>query len=299
MHLTSYAGDSSDEMTYINALIGKHIPHKPIRLAGTPKIHAIYDGITSTLATDKTSGVRLPEEFYDKSLGEIVDRLAYDEEFGGYGTNKELRTVGIGAMLGDVVERMTSQVEHKAISTPNPTSLDDDSKAGAGIETNATKLWLHSSHDSTLGAVMASLGADKSIEGERRWPPYGSVLAIELFRDVQAKESAPQPLSNWPSLSLSRRGHRPISRTPTSQLSHAQKLRLQKYYVRLRYNNRSLAIPGCKVVGKNWNGDETFCTLEAFKEIVDQFTPLSWQMACVENLDKGLPETVEPAGFSV
>ncbi|KAF2639123.1 phosphoglycerate mutase-like protein [Massarina eburnea CBS 473.64] len=296
---TSERWDNSDEMAYINALIGKHIPHKPIKLAGTPRIHAIDDGITSTLATDKASGVRLPEAFYDKRLGLILDRLAYEEEFGGYSENKELRTVGIGAMLGDVVERMVSQIEHNACSNPNSTSRDDDSKADAGIEAKATKLWLYGSHDTTLGATMASLGADKSIEGERRWPSYGSVVAIELFRDAQSKETTPQPLSRWPSLSLSRQSHRPISRTPTSQLSEAQKSRLQNYYVRLRYNNRSLAIPGCKVAGKNWNGDEAFCTLEAFKDIVDQFTPVNWQKECVESLDRGLPDRVEPAGFIV
>lgn len=290
MHLTKYAGDESEEMAYINAVLGKHIPHKPITLAGTPKIHAIYDGITSTLATDKASGIRLPDAFYDKSLEAIVDHLAYEEEFGGYGENKELRMVGIGAMLGDVLERVVSQVEHDVRSIPSSASLDD-SKANAGIGTNATKLWLHGSHDSTLGAIMASLGADKSIEGQRRWPPYGSVLAIELFRDAQANETTCHPPY------LSRQD--PISRTPISKLSQAQKLRLQNYYVRLRYNNRSLVVPGCKVVGKNWNGNEAFCTLEAFKEIVDQFTPLNWRRACVENLDRGLPDRIEPAGFAV
>ncbi|RYP57044.1 hypothetical protein DL769_009732 [Monosporascus sp. CRB-8-3] len=196
------------------------------------KIHAIYDGITSTLATDKASGVRLPEAFYDKKLGEIVDRLAYEEEFGGYRENRELRMVGIGAMLGDVVERMVSKAEHNARSAPKSTSIDDGGNGEAGVGTNGTKLWLHGSHDSTLGAVMASLGADEPIEGERRWPPYGSVIAIELFRDTQAEETSPQPPSRWPSFSLSRQCHHPICRTPISQLSQAQKSRLQNYYIR-------------------------------------------------------------------
>lgn len=268
-----------------NSLIGKHIPRQPIRMAGDPKIHAIYDGITSPLATDKASGIRLPEAFYDRRLGNIVDTLAYEEEFGGYSENKELRAVGIGAMLGDVVERMASQAEHNAHSIPNRTCLDEHSKANTSTESKAPKLWLLGSHD--------------SIEGERRWPPYGSVLAIELFQDVHAKEHTANPLSQWPSLPLSRRRHAPISRTPTSQLSQAQKSRLQNYHVRIRYNNRALAIPGCKVAGKNWDGDGAFCTLEVFKEIVDQFTPRNWRQACVENLDKGLPGRVEPAGFVV
>lgn len=261
-------------MAYVNKLIGKHVPSQPIRIAGVPKIHAIYDGITSTLATDESSGIRLPRGFYDRRLGDIVDALAYEEEFGGYRENRELRAVGIGAMLGDVVERMVAQAEL--------------SQVNKGQVSNATQLWLHGSHDSTLGAVMASLDADKDVEGERRWPPYGSVLAIELLKDVRATGDAAKDVRQWPSLSSFHLSDAPILRTPTSRLSQAQKSRLQNYYVRLRYNNRALAIPGCKVREGNWKGDETFCTLEAFKDIVDSFTPQNWREACVKNLDKGI-----------
>lgn len=271
---------------------------RPVRVAGAPNIHAIHDAITSTMATDKASGIRLPKEFYDEKLCKIVDRLAYEEEFGGYGKSRELRMVGIGAMLGDVVERMVLQTERSTDGPSKFTSTGGSSTGTSGIEDCSTKLWLHGSHDSTLGAIMASLGADELIEGERRWPSYGSVLAIELFCDTESKEKDSKYGLWWSSLFAHSDSLRPIRRTPTSHLSLDQKSRLQNYFVRLRYNNRSLVIPGCKTVGKHWKGDETFCTLEVFKEIVDQFTPHDWRFACVQNLDNtDLKQEVEPAGL--
>ena len=286
-------------MAYINNLIGKYIPQKPITLAGTPKIHAIYDGITSTLATDKASSIHLPEAFYDKKLREIIDRLAYEEEFGGYSENGEMRAVGIGALMGDVVEKMVLRAEHNERTSPDSTSTDGGSNTKGHVNQDETKLWLHGSHDSTLAAVMASLGADEQIKGELRWPPYGSVLAIELFRNTKAKESSLNPRSYQSSQSLIHQSHRPISRTPASELSDIQKSHLQSYYVRLQYNNRPLAIPGCKLPGNSLDGNGSFCTLAAFKDIVDQFTPPSWQKACIEKKDNGLPDKIEPAGYAI
>lgn len=276
-------GNKSDEMNYVSSLIGKYVPQGWISIDGPPKIHAIYDIITSIKATDN---IRLPEAFYDEKLVQIVDHLAYDEEFASYGENKEMRIVGIGAMLADVVERVVSRVELDANLALQAGSTDDDHNKRFKLESKDTKLWLYGSHDSTLAAVMASLGADKIIEGQRRWPPYGSVLAIELFRDMKNEDAILQTNSGSGC-------HRPISRTPTKHLSQAQKARLRGYYIRLRYNNRSLAIPGCKLPGKNWNGDGAFCTLEAFKEIVDHFTPSNWRRGCEENLSKGLLDSTD------
>ena len=37
---------------------------------------------------------------------------------------------------------------------------------------------------------------------------------------------------------------------------------------------------------------------EAFKAIVDGFTPKNWKQACMSNLDKpAFPEEIEPAGY--
>ena len=89
-----------------------------------------------------------------------------------------------------------------------------------------------------------------------------------------------------------------IARKPLTGLSQAQRDQLSDYYVRVRYNDKVMQIPGCKVEGKHLPGDTTFCTLEAFKGIVDKYTPKNWKAACASRLDQpAFPEKPEPAGY--
>jgi acid phosphatase len=89
-----------------------------------------------------------------------------------------------------------------------------------------------------------------------------------------------------------------IARKPITSLSPAQRDQLNDYYVRLRYNDKVMQIPGCKAPGKHLEGDTSFCTLDAFKSIVDKYTPKNWKAACVSRLEEpAFPEKVEPAGF--
>jgi len=52
-----------------------------------------------------------------------------------------------------------------------------------------------------------------------------------------------------------------IARKGTEELSKPEKSRLDGYFVRVRYNDRVMTIPGCKPFGKHLDGDESFCTL--------------------------------------
>jgi acid phosphatase len=64
---------------------------------------------------------------------------------------------------------------------------------------------------------------------------------------------------------------------------------LRQYYVRIRYNDRPMRIPGCVAKPSNHlPEDDSFCTLEAFKEIADKFTPKNWKVECMENLGQGI-----------
>jgi hypothetical protein len=36
----------------------------------------------------------------------------------------------------------------------------------------------------------------------------------------------------------------------------------------------------CQPVGKHRNGDESLCTLEAFKEVVEKVRPKDWTLEC-------------------
>lgn len=46
-----------------------------------------------------------------------------------------------------------------------------------------------------------------------------------------------------------------------NELSDAEKDRLNDYFVRIRYNDRPVTVPGCRPPGKHLEGDESFCTL--------------------------------------
>ncbi|KAF7595119.1 hypothetical protein BBP40_007323 [Aspergillus hancockii] len=265
--------NKSTEMAYLNSLLRKYMPsQQPITTNSKPSVHAIHDIINATSATPD---IRLPKEFYDTMVVDIVTKIAYEEEYGAYSESHEMREVGIGALLGDITERL-------AVSAENQTAS----------ETSQQKLFLASAHDSTLGAIMASLGM-VSKKGTRNWPPYGSILVVELFHEVglDGDRIMQQQSSSTPDIA-------PIARTQTSQLSNEQKARLNKHYVRIRYNGQSLVVPGCREPGRNWKGNETICTLAAFKEIVDRFTPKNWREACMKNLNEAcFFDDVEPAGY--
>jgi acid phosphatase len=79
------------------------------------------------------------------------------------------------------------------------------------------------------------------------------------------------------------------ARAPLSSFPGDSREAMHKHYVRIRYNDRPVTIPGCAAKSENHlPGDETFCTLDAFKEIVDKFTPSDWQTECTQNLGAGL-----------
>ena len=78
-----------------------------------------------------------------------------------------------------------------------------------------------------------------------------------------------------------------------SKLTPAERDRLKGYYVRMRYNDRPMYVPGCKPKGKHYGDDESLCTLAEFKAIADAFTPRNWKVECQRNMDE---EAVRPVG---
>lgn len=229
---SSRTGNNTDEMRYLNTLVRRYMPtQKPIAVDSKPSMHSLHDMITSTAASGHPV-IRLPKEFYDPKTRNIVDHIAFEEEYIAYQQNAEMRQVGIRALLGDIVERMVLQTEQSST-----------------IESNS-RLFLAGSHDCTLAAAMTAVSTvDMVTRG--KWPPYGSVLTIELFgeqEDIFINKSVSSSLQ-------------PVACTHSSQLSDEQKACLSQYYIQIRYGNQSLVVPGCREPGRNWNGDEGFCTL--------------------------------------
>ncbi|KAK5210341.1 hypothetical protein LTR41_004009 [Exophiala xenobiotica] len=347
--------NDTDDMRYLTRLIGKWMPEQSnkaqaVAVDSHPRLSGVMDTINSTLAHGPET--RLPKEFYDTKAREIIDRIGVEEWFYGYNENREYRMLGIGGLMGDIVERMTSKVEGAGLSINEIGGENGRLGKGRGGEMGI-RFAMSGCHDTTLAGVLTSLGA---FSGEI-WPPYTSHIAFELFRKVGAGDghghtdadadadfltpatpastepkspqneeevvtkpglfasflglkspkahphpdptenlkssgsSGSDPLST-PKLSRSSSGIATsippkdlIARSAWSELSDTQKARLQGYYVRVRYNDKVMKVPACAQPGNNYQGDETLCTFEAFKRVVDGYTPRNWKVQCGRNLD--------------
>lgn len=275
-------------MEYLNKLWSKWMPeNKRVAVDSHPRLSGIMDTINATLAHGPAT--KLPSEFYDKKAREIVEKIAVDEWYGGYKENSEYRRLGIGPLLGDVVDRMVSTAVENGWRS-NVVS----SKPGSSVP---IKFAMSGCHDTTLAAILASLGAYNE-----KWPPFTSSVAIELFSRADEPQSSPAPSNTTSNTSTSgilsflkgskaapEKSSGSTARVPLSELDESAKQKLRKHYVRIRYNDEPVRIPGCAAKPENHlPGDESFCTLEAFKAIVDKFTPKQWKAECLQNLDEGL-----------
>lgn len=305
------AGNDSEQMAYLNSLWSKYMPEESPKVAvdSHPRLSGIMDTINATDAHGPAT--KLPSEFYDKKGRAVIDRIAVEEWFAGYGESSEYRKLGIGALMGDVIDRMVSTAVEGGWRSETAASGSGNPETGKAI-----KFAMSGCHDTTLAAILSSVGGFQ----DQSWPPFTSSIAVELFS--QAPRSDPnagivlEEFSN-PSVAAKKPGilsqlfgksasKQPTTsdtaRAPLESFPEGAREALQKHYVRIRYNDQPVRIPGCAAKPENHlPGDETFCTLNAFKEIVDKFTPKDWQGECTANLGAGLhgPDDREkaPAGF--
>lgn len=231
--------NGSPEVKYLNDKLGKWMPDDSPTVAvdSKPRLVGIVDSINSTAAHGPQT--RLPKEFYDPKVKQYAEKIVVDEWFTGYKESREYRSLGIGSLMGDVVQRMVRAVD------PNPKATAKPFKMG-----------LSGCHDTTLAAIVASLGAYNT----EAWPPFTSHVAVELFREA-GKPVAEPTSSSWLPAALGGGSSGTIGRKHTPELSEKEKSKLKGYYVRVRYNDEPIAVPGCKSAGKHLEGDETFCTL--------------------------------------
>lgn len=290
-------------MGYLNSKWGKWMPaNSPVAVDSRPRLSGILDTINSTMAHGPKT--RLPSEFYDAKARETADKIATEEWFAGSYESQEYRKLAIGPLLGDVVERMVHTVVNSGWRPTNGAMQG---------ESPVVNFAMSGCHDTTLATILSSLG---TFRGEK-WPPYTSSIAIELFKDTNGSGYAPgSPTgtmleefagpSPGPAKSsflsfFSRGGSKNGSDVSSQQPARAPLSSLpplSKHYVRIRYNDQAVRIPGCAAKPNNHlPGDDTFCTLDAFKEIVDKFTPADWIAECGMNTDKGMfAEGEEKAG---
>ncbi|KAK3069132.1 hypothetical protein LTR53_012778 [Teratosphaeriaceae sp. CCFEE 6253] len=286
------------EIKYLNSKLGKYMPaaSPEVKVDSHPRLSGIMDSINATRAHADTASTRLPAEFYEERVLGTVDKICVEEWFGGYAESAEYRKLGIGGLVGDLTQRMVERTR----------ALGDKSDR-EGAEGQGFKLSMAGCHDTTLAAALTALGV---FDVKRdHWPNFTSNIAFELFRRKNAAPApvlaTPQPATNtakpswWSSLFSSpstpaSATAAPEPRTPFKDLPLAEQAKLDGHFIRLRYNDTPVTIPYCRQPGKHWEGDESFCTLAAFKEVADSFTPGDWRVECKMNL--GTPGVPGMAG---
>ncbi|KAG0126982.1 histidine phosphatase superfamily [Tuber indicum] len=237
--------NDSPEMQHLQSRIGKWVDGK-IAVDGHPSLFGIFDSVNSTLAHGEAT--KLPNEFYEPRVREIMSDINVDEWYRGFNQSSEYRRLGVGSLLGDVKDRMLASVKH---------DTNEDGRL---------KIGLMGCHDTTIAGLLASLGGF-----DEKWPPFTSSIAFEMFREKE----------------------RNMSRGVFSKLFGA-KNEEEGWYVRLRYNDKPVYVKSCRVTGRHLEGDESFCTLTAFKEIVERMAPQDWKGECLSNMDKtGIPPIEE------
>lgn len=130
-------------------------------------------------------------------------------------------------------------------------------KAALGSR-DPSKILIHSTHDTSLAGINSALDVS-----DDRWPAFTASITFELFKE-QLQQLQPQ------------RGF--LAGLRQAFLPPPQKPR---HYVRMRYQNKNLVIPHCKLEGNHLPGSPEFCTLKAFQERIQELTPADWDAACV------------------
>ncbi|KAI2636444.1 phosphoglycerate mutase-like protein [Hypomontagnella submonticulosa] len=320
--------NTTEDMAYLTKLWGKWMPEDAPRVAvdSRPRLSGIMDTINSTLAHGPET--RLPAEFYDAKAREIIERIGVEEWFSGYKESREYRMLGIGGLMGDILGRMVGSAERSTADGEYEVARKLESGAmKEGKAVTPVRFGLSGCHDTTLASVLASLGTYET----GKWPPYTSHIAIEMFRkaDPDARKSGDshshgkamivptESSTSTSSGSSSTEASKPgwfsslfparakpgnpppgIGRKRSEDLSPAERAKLGDYYVRIRYNDEVMTVPGCKAPGKHLEGDESFCTLDAFKAIVDKYVPHNWKQQCRTNIQgPAFPSEPEPAGY--
>ncbi|KAF1914614.1 histidine phosphatase superfamily [Ampelomyces quisqualis] len=304
--------NETEDMQYLSKVLSKHMPgQSKVAVDSRPRLSGIMDTINATDAHGPAT--KLPKDFYDRKARAIIDKIAVEEWFQGYAESSEYRVLGIGGLLGDIVSRMTGSVKRNGNDGSVELAGNDGIRGkGRGGDTDV-KFAMSGCHDTTLAAALVSLGA---FEGEK-WPPFTSHIAFEMFKKrstvpvaVTTPKSTQQPVSPqsqswWSSLFGSSKTFNDgaadpakMARKPVKELSASQRDEMKDYYVRIRYNDKIMQVPGCKAAGKHLEGDTTFCTLETFKSVVDKYTPKNWKAACMAKLDEPVfPMKAELAGY--
>ncbi|KAJ6571732.1 histidine phosphatase superfamily [Mycena capillaripes] len=209
--------------------ISKYLDGRPIRIDGKPRASGVLDTVRAAIA----HGVKVPSEFEEKAIVDVIEKAVVNEWFAGYKT-QEVRRLGMGPLLADLSQKMKQ-------------------KADRG-DNDPLKILVHSTHDTALAAMCSTLDVF-----DEKWPAFTASITFELF-----KKSQPDEKRSYLQAILS-----PFKATAAPE-----------FFVRMRYQNKNMALPICAEEGKHLPGSPEFCTLAAFRERVKELTPVDWDTEC-------------------
>ncbi|KAJ7057838.1 histidine phosphatase superfamily, partial [Mycena amicta] len=215
--------------------LSKYLDGRPIRVDGKPRASGVLDTVRAAIA----HGVKVPAEFEDKSITDVIEQAVVHEWFAGQSRQyktPEVRRLGMGPLLSDLSKKLQRKVERGA--------------------SDPLKFLVHSTHDTALAAMCNTLDVF-----DEKWPAFTASITFELFKKSPPEDGQSSYLQTI------------LEPFKTSSAP-------PEYFVRMRYQNKNMALPICADEGKHLPGSPEFCTLAAFRERVKELTPVDWEREC-------------------
>ncbi|KIM85708.1 hypothetical protein PILCRDRAFT_816911 [Piloderma croceum F 1598] len=144
------AGAYNKTLEPLDKIISKYIGGNPIRVDGKPRASGVMDTIRAAIA----HGIKVPPEFRDKSVVDVIEQAVVAEWFSD--KTEEVRRLGVGRLLVDVSQKMQAKIDR---------DVDDP-----------LKILVHSTHDTSLAAICATLDVF-----DDNWPAFTASITFELF----------------------------------------------------------------------------------------------------------------------
>ncbi|KAF8550160.1 phosphoglycerate mutase-like protein [Imleria badia] len=142
----------NSQLQTLDARLSKYIRGKPIRVDGSPRASGILDTVRSAAA----HGIKVPDDFWDPEVVDLIESAVSDEWFTIFKSEKG-RRLGMGRLLADMTTKMQARVQQG--------------------EKNPLKILVYSTHDSTLAALCSTFDVF-----DEKWPPFTSSVTFELFK---------------------------------------------------------------------------------------------------------------------
>ncbi|KAF1986340.1 phosphoglycerate mutase-like protein, partial [Aulographum hederae CBS 113979] len=219
--LTAKKWNTSPALTNLNKRARKYLSSKTDALIDS---HPSVTNLFDTItAAEATPSLRasIPADLRTSNVCYTLREIAVEQEYVAFAESAEAASLGAGPLLREMVERMVTT----ALTTASNGAVSQP------------RIALFGCHDTTIGMILVSLKIAEPSLWE--WPPFTSHLSVELFRSAVTREA--EGLLEYDV------GSKTIDAVD--------------YFVRIRYNSRSVVVPGCRERGAHLDGDESFCTL--------------------------------------